>query len=192
MGWWLAGLLAAYALLAEVVLRAELHHFDETVAKATLTVAGFRKTWRVRLVKTAQGRRLFLSDKQGTRPLQTGALRQSRGGMLLDAFLRADKARAFLLRFTHLERLDGQVLLRTEDAARCAMLTGGVQAVLNCIPALRRGPVRIRILPDFFRAHTTVDARCIIRLRVGTIILTAGMLLLAWLRERRLQESEAT
>lgn len=191
MFWWLIVLLAVYAVLAEITLRAEVYHFGDTQARITLTLAGVHKTWLLQLVKTPQGRRLLASGKEGIKPLQTGGLRQSRARLILGTLRRADKARAFLLRRVHLDALDGLVLLRTEDAAKSAVITGGIQAVLNCIPALGRRHVRIRVLPDFFRAHTTVNARCIIRIRVGTIILTAGMLLLAALREQRMTESEA-
>ena len=94
-------------------------------------------------------------------------------------------------RAVRLEKLDILALLRTQDAARSAILAGTVQNTLTCLPLLRRESIRIRVLPEFFRAHSTLAVRCIIRLRVGTIILTAMMLLIAYFREQRLTESEA-
>lgn len=184
-------LLALYAACLMITFKVDVHHFDVTRARVRLHIAGIHKTWQLILLRTAQGHRLVLTDEGGIRPVNTGQLRQSRGAVLLDALRRADKARSFLLRHVIVDGLDGLILLRTEDAARSAILTGGLRALLCAIPAVRRRKVRIRVLPDFFRAHSTVDARCIIRVRVGTIILTAGMLFLAYLREQRLRESEA-
>lgn len=191
MFWLLLALLMVYTFFLEVTLQADLRHFDATQARVQLRIGGMHKTWLLHLVRTEQGHRLILSGDQGVHPLDAGQIRQSRGSLLLDALRRADKARRFLLNHTHLDKLDGFVLLRTEDAARSALLAGTLQNLLTCIPAVRRNGVRIRVLPEFFRAHSTVNARCIIRLRLGTIILTAGMLLAAYIREQRLTESEA-
>lgn len=189
MLWLFMTLLAGYALFLEMNLQADLHHFDRTQGRFILRIAGIRKIWQVMLVRTAQGHRLVLADEDSTRPLDAGQLRRSRGSMLLDALRRADKARKFLLKHTHLDRLDALLLLHAEDAARSALLSGTVRSVLYCIPAVRRKAVRIRVLPEFFRAHSTVNARCIIRIRLGTIILTAMMLLIAYIREQRQQKA---
>lgn len=183
MLWLLAALLGALLML-EMRVQADLHHFDVTQGRIILRIAGLHKTWRLTLLRTKQGHRLVLAGDHGTRPLDAGQLRQSRGSAWLDALHRADKARTFLLRHTHLDRLDALVLLHTGDASHSALLTGALRGALCCIPAIRRKDVRIRILPEFFRAHSTVDARCIIRLRLGTIILTVMMLLAAYIREQ--------
>lgn len=188
----LTALWGIYAALLTVTIQADVHHFETTGARIQLRVAGVHKTWRLTLLRTAQGHRLVLAGEQGVRPLDAGQLRQSRGSMLLDALLRADKARRFLLRHTRLDQLDGLLLLRTPDAARSALWAGTLQGLLGCIPPARRRHVRLRVLPEFFRAHTTLSARCIIRFRLGTILITASLLLLAWFREQQLQAREAT
>ncbi len=184
-------LMLGYALFLELEGEFLLHHFDTTCAQIRVTFAGIHRTWRFDLIKTPQGRRLLLSDGKGTQPVGLTQIGESRAPMLLDVFTRADRARRFLLRSTHLDALDALVLLRTEDAAGSAILTGVAQGVLNALPAVHRENVRIRVWPEFFRAHSTVNARCIIRLRLGTILLTGIMLLAAWFRQQHVNESEA-
>ena len=191
MFWLLTALLTLLAAMLEVRVQADLQHSDATRARVRLNIAHLHKTWRLMLVRTERGHRVILADEYSARPLDTGELRQSRGSHLLDALIRADKARHFLLRHTCLERLDALALLRTQDAARSALLCGMAQGALACIPAARRKGVHVRVLPEFFRTHSTVNARCIIRVRLGTIVLTATMLLAAYLRQQRLTESEA-
>lgn len=170
----LAVLALGCACFLPVTIQADVYHYAATQARITARLVCFTKTWRISGLSGAAVR-----------------LRRSRSRMLLDLLRRADGARRFLLRHAHLDRLDALVLLRTEDAARTAILSGTAQSIPAFIPAARRNGVRIRVLPEFFRAHSTVSARCIIRIRLGTIIVTATMLLIAYWRGQRLAESEA-
>ena len=182
-------LLLLISMLLTFTVQTDFHHFDTTQARICVRIAGIHKTWRLMLLRTEQGHRLVLAGEDSARPLNTGQLRTSRGGILLGSLRRADKARKFLLRHARLDRLDAFILLRMEDAAHSALLSGSVRSVLSCIPAVRRKGVHIRVLPEFFRAHSTVNVRCIIRIRLGTIILTAMMLLIAHIREQRQQKA---
>ena len=169
-------LLAAFLLFcSDLTLQADLHRFGSTRLLMIAQAAGIHKFWQISSLPGAASR-----------------LRRSRGSLLLGTLLRADHTRRFLLRHMRLEMLDVLLLLRTEDAARTALLSGAAQGLLQCIPAAHQKNVCIRVLPDFFRAHTTVQARCIIRIRLGILLLTAGMLLAAYLRQQHLTESEAT
>lgn len=191
MIWLLISLLCIYALLLELSVQAELYHADSTQLRITLLWAMIRKTRRFVLLRTPRGHRLFTADESTLHPIQPGSQTRIMGQKMLHALRRADKARRFLLRHTHLDKLDALLLLHTGDAARSALLTGMLQGALSCIPAARRGNIRFRTLPEFFRSHTTFNAKCIIRLRLGTILLTAIMLLGAYLRGQHLTESEA-
>lgn len=187
----LIALLTSYALFLEVRIQADFQHGDGTQARFIVSIAGIRKTWRMLLTRTSRGRQMMLAQEDGVRPLSSAELRTDRGRLLWGLFRRADRARHFLLHHVCLEQLHVLAQLRTGDAAGSALLSGTLQSIAACIPALRRRNVSIRVLPEFFRAHATVKARCIIRLRLGTIILTAMMLLIAYLRQQRLTESEA-
>lgn len=170
----LTGLLLICACYLPVRIQADVHHSVHTQGRINARFVLLHKTWHF----------IGLSGA-------ATQLRQNRTRLLLNLFRRTDKARAFLLQHLRLEKLDVLALLRTQDAARSAILAGTVQDTLTCLPRLRRESIRIHVLPEFFRAHSTLAVRCIIRLRVGTIILTAIMLLIAYFREQRLTESEA-
>lgn len=172
MFWLLAALLAVYACFLPMTIQADVHHHDQTQARIIAQYTLLAKEWRISGL-----------------PGAAAQFRQSRSRLLLDALIRADKARKFLLHHIHLDRLDALILLHTGDAARSSLLSGGLQGALTCIPAAQRKAVRIRVLPEFFRAHSTVQARCIIRIRLGTLILTAMMLLAAYFRQRRVQKA---
>ncbi len=191
MFWLLAAILALYLALTVISIRVDFRHSDTTQGRLLVQAAGLHKSWRFSLIRTAKGHRIVLAGTHGPEPLDTAQFRQSRGGLMLQALRRGDKGRKFLLRHTHLDRMDALIQLRTEDAARAALLTGTARSVLCCIPAIRRRNIRIRVLPEFFRSHSTVAARCIIRVKGGTLLLTAGLLLLSYRKEQRLRESEA-
>lgn len=184
-------LLTGMALLMEIRIQVDFHHGEQTQARIIVEHAGFRKTWQALLTRSSRGHQVLLGTEDHVQPLEVSSSQQRRSLSLLSLFRRANRARHFLLTHIHLVQLDALALLRTQDAARSVLLSGTLQSMLACISPLRRSPVRIRVLPEFFRAHSTVNAQCIIRLRVGTIFLTAMMLLTAYLRQRRLTESEA-
>lgn len=169
MFWLLLALLTGYALCLPLTLRADIHHHGKTQARIQLRVAGLHKTWQITGL-----------------PGAAAQLRTSRTRRLLALFRQADKARHYLLSHTKLERLDAHILLRTEDAARTALLTGAVRP-LTQLPGSK---IRICVQPDFFRPHSTLQLRCIIRWKLGTLLLTSMMLLAAYIRQR-ITESEA-
>ncbi len=153
----LAALLLLESLLLPLTLRLEARHQERTALRAQLQYAFLRSTWPSRR-KTTSGKRLH------------------RGSRLFSALRSSAQARRFFLRHIRLERLDALILLHTGDAAQTS-LTTGVLIGLACIPAAVRNNVHIRILPDYFSPHTTLQARCIVRLRLGTLLLTMLMLL---------------
>ncbi len=170
----LLALLLLYAFFLPVTIQADVHHHAATQTRITAHYAFFKKTWQISRF-----------------PIAAGQFSKNRFRLLIGLLRRADKARRFLLRRIHLVRLDALILLRTEDAARSTLLSGAAQSILPCIPAVRRRNVRICVLPEFFRAHSSLNARCIIQVRLGTIILTSMMLLMAYFREQQQTESEA-
>ena len=172
MLWLLAILLLTTACFLPVILHADVYYHEHTRARIIVQFMLLRKEWRISGL-----------------PGAAAQFRQSRSRLLLSALRRADKARGFLLRHIHLDRLDALILLHTGDAAHSSLLSGGLQGALACIPATHRKAVRIRVLPEFFRVHSTLQARCIIRIRLGTIILTAMMLLAAYIRQRHVQKA---
>ncbi len=160
----LAALLLLEAMLLPDTFRADVRRHGSTWFRVTARYAFFTRTW------------------QSGAPAPTQARRQH-GRRLLFALRQAEAAQRFLLRHVQLDRLDACILLRTEDAARTSLLAGALQG-LAYLPAVQRRHVRIRVLPDFFRPHSTLQTRCIIHVRMGTILLTMLMLLAFRLRQK--------
>lgn len=99
---------------------------------------------------------------------------------LLGTVLRTDKARCFLLRHTHLIRLQALVCLGLRDAAATAVLTGFLRQLAPLLP--RKADIRVQ--PNFI-GPTRIQARCILFFHLGTILITAVMGLTAYLLEWR-------
>ena len=150
-------LLIPFALLMHVTVCVQVVHSGTTKSRITWRYACFTSTWQ-------SGQQ----SKRRTIPRH----RQ----LILGAFRHADRARRFLRQHIHLDRLDALILLHTGNAALTALLAEGLQSVA-CLPACRQKSVNIRILPDFFHGQTKVHAQCIIRVRMGIILLTMLMLL---------------
>lgn len=165
----LLALLAGYALNLPLTVQADIHLHQQTFTRIQVHFAFLHKSWQIHGFSPAADQ---LNLHQGKR--------------LLSLFKRANQARRYLLSHTQLDKLEALLLLRTDDAAHTALLTGVLQP-LNQLP---RRNVRIRVFPDFFRPRSTLQLRCIIRCKLGTLLLTSIMLLAAYIRQRN-SESEA-
>ncbi len=164
MAFFLAALLLLEALLLPITIHADVRRHGSTWFRVTARYAFFTRTW------------------QSGDPAPTRTRRQQ-GHHLLNSLRHADTARRCLLRHVQLDKLDACLLLRTADAARTSLLSGVLMGLAR-IPTIRQQQVRIRVWPDFFRPHSTLQARCIIRVKMGTILLTMLMLLAFRLRQK--------
>jgi len=164
-------ILAGYALFLPLTLTVQVQHHRRTRTCVTLHFLCFRKTWR------------FSGLAWVTSPL-----RRNPNSRLRFSWRRAVGARRFLRQHTSFVHLDATILLHTGDAARTALYTGALRSVISLFPSRSR---RICIQPDFFRGHSALQARCIIRWKLGTLLLTAWMLLTEALFRQQLKESEA-
>ena len=151
------------ALMFPVTFRIEVQHGGSTTYRIVMQYALLRKT----------------RQSGGSKPAQSGGQEEP---SLLRSLLREAKARQFIRRHIQLETLDALILLHTGDAARTSLLAGGLQGL--AAPAAARRNVRIRVLPDFFRGRTTLQARCILRVRMGILLLTMLMLLASRLQRK--------
>lgn len=175
------------AMLLDVCAEGELHHAADTQARLCVRVGPLHRRWTYRLTRTADGHRLTVADAYGTRTVHPGG-RHAPGHGLTAVLRRAGGARRFFVRHLHVDALEGLLLLRLDNAAHAALLCAAVAGGLCCIPpGCRRG---LRVLPEFFRPHSTVHVRCIIRVKMGILILTAGRLLLTRIGMHRPTESE--
>ena len=174
MVWGIATLLLAGAMLIRITLRIDLCRDGETHMRILAQAVGVHKAW----THHRAGQSAFYHQNLGSRLMQT--------------LRRSYRARLFFLRHSAIKRLDVLLLLHTEDAAQSALVSASLQHVFACIPNLYRRHARIRVLPEFFRGHSSFRLRGIVCFRLGTIVLTTGLLFLDWLKEQRLTESEVS
>lgn len=124
-----------------------------------------------------------LEDEQTgkRRSLLPGRRTSGRLRMAAGAFLHSRAARHWLLRTLKLRRLDGDIRVHTDDAARTALLTGLIRTGLTLLPPSSADQVHLSVMPDFCREHSAVRLRCIVSIRLGNLFLTLLMLLPALL-----------
>ena len=157
-------LLLMLAFLLPVTFQIDAKHDGTTAYRVLIRYLFFTRKWH-------SGRKSRSSSKP------------RHGRNLLSRLREAAHISRFVRRHIHLEALDALVLLHTGDAAGSALLSGGLQGILNT-PALPRSKVHIRILPDFFRGRTIWQTRCIFHFRLGIILLTMLMLLVSRLQQK--------
>ena len=169
---WLAAAVLAAVCMIPFSIQIDVAHSGDTKGRVILRCWKLHKTW--------QWERKKGESQPGSRQ------------KMLRVLLHGDhRAWRYLLGHSRLLRMDVQAFLHTGDAARSALLSGALRSLLTCIPPLHRKEVRLQILPEFFREHSAVNLRCIIRLKLGTLLVTAGMLGLMFLQAQQLKESEA-
>lgn len=174
----LIALLASAGMLIPLYVTADVHHGARRVMRLTVSIAGWRQEWVAEAVRGPDGRKLLIGRK-GRQPhtVSPADLTGSPAGSMTTLLRESHSARRFLMRHTHAEQIDAQLLLHTASAASTALLTGTIHTGAQLLPARWRSRLRLRVLPDFLRDHSTLQARCIFRVCVGTIIITAGLLL---------------
>jgi len=189
-------LIVLLIMIAPVRIAADIHFDRQTDADVILRVWGVGHTFRLRTVRDRTGRHIILLPHKPLSPPRKAPDQQvQRGMILLGAFLRSNHARRFVVHHIYLEKLHASVQLALSDAAKTATLTGLISGLASMIPCQYRDRVRIRVIPDFFHDHITASSRCILFFHLGTLLITAAMMLIAWVLEtrehRQLQTEEA-
>lgn len=178
MLWWLA--LCGFAVLFLLPLRitADVHHGTRRLMRLQVSAAVLTHQWVLEAVRQPGGGTQLVRHKDGSsHPISTDDSRARTAGSLMKTLRHSKAVRRFLRRHIHPERLDAQVLLHTGNAAGTALLTGAVRTAAALLQGRWRQVARMRILPDFLHERTTIQARCIFSLRLGTLIITSVLLL---------------
>ncbi|MBQ3157397.1 MAG: hypothetical protein IJB81_10850 [Clostridia bacterium] len=181
-----AALLLAGLLLLPMKIQTDAAVSSGFQGRATLHYAGLHKTLHL----FSRDGQLFLGDKHRARPLKTDRFSGKRKQLFCFLCRNLPLLRYNLQRRVRVHRLDALLLLRTQDAARSALLSGTLQGALSGLPEVQQGRMHIRIMPEFFRPRSSCRIRCIISVRPGTLLLTAIRLLFAYLQQQP-GESEA-
>lgn len=191
---WMLLLLLLLLILcaAPVQVQADVCRADQTLLRLRLTCAHLTRQWRLKLVRTPSGHQLVaMGQAGGEHTLAPEQMHGSPAERIVTALRASEGARGYLLRHVRLAQLDASLRLHTEDATRTALCTGFLRAMTVLLPPAWRSRARIRITPDFTHARTILQARCILRFRLGTIIITSALLLASAARQRTLKAREA-
>lgn len=176
-------LILLIALVTPVTLRADLRWVGSAEALIALRFWGIGPDLRWRLERTRQGHRLIRLDKSGApkpRPRQPSVQPTT----LLRATLRGNHARQLLFRGLSLQQLDIALSVSLNNAARTALTAGTLQSLWRALPCQWRRRARLQVRPDFLNQQGGVQARCMVFSHLGTLLITAAMLLLSYAMER--------
>ena len=178
-------LLLYLALITPVTVRIDIRWAERLDAVLAPRLWGLGPNLRFRLERTDHGHRLFRVDKAGeARPLKPPATSARPGMTLLRAVIRGDRARELLLRGISLQQLDIALNVSLDNAARTALVSGAVQSLWRALPPAWRRSARLRVRPDFLSGQGGAQARCMVFFHLGTLLITAALLLLSYARER--------
>ena len=177
-------LLLYLVLITPLRLTVCLSHAGETRLLVRLQAWGIPLTWRIRSQRLRSGRVTTLFRKNHP-PMEAPPDTGRRVRVVAGAYLRSNRARAYFRGHVRLLSLEALVHIALSDAAQTA-LTAGLLGALGSLISLRtQGRARVKVLPAFFHQQTTVQARCILFFRLGTILITAALAGAAYLLEKR-------
>ena len=187
MGMLIALAIPALLMLLPLRLSLQISHAARTQGTLGVGVGALRLTFPFRVARDARGghQLIFLPRRPKKKPRPASPAGMQRGMAMLGAFLRADRARRLLLRHTQLLDLTVQAHLSLADAASTAVITGLVRAMTAFLPPAMRRKAHLALQPDFLALRSSGCVRCMVSLRVGILLITGGMALTAWLREKR-------
>ena len=154
---------------------------EGATGQARLKVWGIPLRWafrtrqeggRLRLL--VRGRRIHTGERQAP-PITPG-----RAKVWLGTLLRTDKARKWLFNGIHLIHCEAKIRLALSDAAQTALLSGALTTLGGWLP----GKVQLHVIPDFWSGHSAFALRAPVATRLGTLVITAALVLAAWIGER--------
>ena len=177
-------LLLYLVLITPLRLTVCLSHAGETRLLARLQAWGIPLTWRIRSQRLRSGRVTTLFRKNHP-PMEAPPDTGRRVRVVAGAYLRSNRARAYLRGHVRLLSLEALVHIALSDAAQTALAAGLLGALGLMISLRMQGRARVQVIPAFFHQQTTAQARCILFFRLGTILITAALAGTAYLLERR-------
>lgn len=163
----LAWLLVYLLLITPVSVRADVRLLHGAEAVIAPRVWGLGPELRFRL----QDHRPVRLDRKGrAHPLRIGGSGVPRPP--LGAVLKV---------VSHLElmRLDVALCVSLGDAARTALVSGGLQSLWRALPPAWRRRARFQVRPDFLGGQGGVQARCMVFSHLGILLITALILFIS-------------
>lgn len=173
-------LLTGMLLSAPMTLQADALHSGSTLVRIRLACAGFTRTWHLQLRRTGQGLQLTVAAPgKAEKTVQPESYRGTPGERLGQLLLRSAGIRRFLLRHVHLDNLLLSLRMHADNAAHTALLTSLGQTAAALLPPRWHDRITVRVSPQFAGVRSRLQGRCILHLRLGTILMTSAMLLAA-------------
>ena len=173
-------------LIAPVTVRVDLHCVQSLRALIALRVWGIGPSLRYCVIKTDQGHRLLHLDRHGNPKPRTRPPSSSNKAALqiLRQAFKTDLIRRYVFHGIALQQLDVALNISLDNAAQTALTAGGLQSVWRALPGAWRRKARLQVRPDFLNGQGGLQARCMVFFHLGTLFITAAMLLLSFALER--------
>ena len=178
MIWMMLPALILAGMAVPLWITTDIHHGARKLMRVQITLIGLHREWLAETVGAPGERRLIIRrNGREARSVSSSDISGSPADTLRTMLRENRRVRRYLSAHTHAEQICVQLLLHAPSAASTALLTGTAQTLLHLLPSRWRRISRIRVTPDFLHDQSTLQARCIFRLRVGTLLITAGLLL---------------
>lgn len=168
-------------MLLPIEMKADVHYGERKLLRLQAEAAGLQRQWLLEASTGPGGLKLMMLNDHGKpRVLAPNANGARFATKLLRTLGKAPHLRQLILRQMKPSRLDVQLLLHVGDAAATALAAGIARGAASVLPRGWRAILRLRIQPDFLSLRSALQARCIFRIRLGMIALTAFLLLAAF------------
>ena len=180
-------LLLLVLLLLPVRFAIALRHDGVTRGQVSAGVLPLLRRVSFRVLPTARGghQLVFSGTDAATSSAPANPRKMKSALVILGTLLRTDRARKLLLGGTQLIQFTLQLRLSLSDAAHTAMAVGAIQQLLRLLPRRFRRRACLSVQPDFLMRRSCWQGQCIVVIPLGILIITGGMLLTAYLMERR-------
>lgn len=172
-------------LLLPVCFAFTLRHDSVTQGQVSAGVWPLMHRIPFRILRTPRGGHQLIFPGPARPPAPANPRNMKSALVILGTLLRTDHARKLLLGGTQLIQFTLQLHLSLSDAAHTAMAVGAVQQLFRLLPRRFRRRARLSVQPDFLMHRSCWQGQCIVVIPLGILIITGGMLLTAYLMERR-------
>lgn len=181
----LAGLIVFLILITPVTLRLDLRWIHTADLLIAPRFWGLGPTLRLRVEKTQHGHQVFRIDKHGNaKPLKLPSSPSAAPSLhMLRSALQGGPLRWFI-RGLSLMQFDVALNVSLDNAARTALTAGAAQSLWRALPCAWRKKARLQVRPDFLSGQGGAQARWIVFFHLGTLLITAAMLMIRFGLER--------
>jgi len=170
-------------LMIQMTIRTDVQYSNGRLqVLLRLSWHSLHKDWHLTVYRSEHGHLLTINGS-GPSAVSSADFRSSLQERSVKLLLQSSRVRRYLFRHLRLTKLDVSFRLHQNSAAATALITGVTRTLFSCFSAAWRRAVRVCVIPEFTASNSIFSARCILQFRMGTILITAGMLLLTKMAE---------